>query len=156
MKKSCPFESRVASIRQEATPEIDAHLEQCESCRRTVLVTRAMRDLVSEPIAQRSLADPRLIWLKSRIVGHREAVARARRPFELASFAAYLIVACSWALVLVWKWPAIQALLADFDLRKQLVLSVFGQSGLSMQFLAILMVLTFLTFGLTLHSALGE
>jgi hypothetical protein len=107
---------------------------------------------------QHALPDASVIWLKAQVLQSAKAVERASRPITTVQITAYVVVAASWAALLMWKWRAFQAWLNGFT-PTHIILGAAGArpaASLSLTLLAALIVLASVTVMLAMHTILAE
>ena len=89
------------------TPEIEAHLSQCEGCRDAAAVTRWMRRLAEVPAGVAKLPDPGTLWWKAQIARRWEAERRSSAPVDTMERVELVIALIVVALATAWGLPAV-------------------------------------------------
>ena len=116
-----------------------------------------MRQFASIDDREHVLPDPSVIWLKARVMQSVKDEQRASRPMTIAQITSYTVVAACWAIVLTWKWAAIQAWLDAFR-PSHVILGAGAQqaASVSMPFLLTLIILGSATVIVAMQSIFAE
>lgn len=93
------------------------HLLECEVCRDAVLVDEWMTALASAPLEERVLPDPTIIILKAQLMQQKSAFVSLAAAMSWGQTIGFGVLALCWALLLSWKWAAVEALVAAFGSR---------------------------------------
>lgn len=157
MSEACRFEPQVLRAAQEDrwTDVLRTHVSWCDDCVAAMSVAPWMGQFARMSDREHILPDPAIIWLKAKLLQNTKEVNRVTRPITVMQMAAYAIVAAGWAVVLLWKWDAIEAWLHTFT-PSGMVARVAGAQSLSMSFFAIVLVLASMTVTLAMHTILAE
>lgn len=157
MSQACSREAEV--VRAAATDRwsdaLRAHLGTCEHCVAAASAAPWMDRFAKMSDREHILPDPSLLYLKAQLLKGTVDASRAARPLNLVQIAAYFLIAGSWAALLTWKWPAVQAWLSRFT-PSGLVQSAARAESLSLPFLAVIFVLASMTVMLAIHTILAE
>jgi predicted anti-sigma-YlaC factor YlaD len=89
------------------TPEVEAHLAQCERCRDAVAVTRLMRRLADVPAGVAKLPDAGTLWWKAQIARRWEAERRSSAPVDAMERAELIVALIVVALATAWGLPSV-------------------------------------------------
>ena len=77
------------------------------------------------------------------------------RPLTVMQMISYAIVAAGWAIVLLWKWDAIEVWMNSFT-PAGMVENVARAQSLSISFFAVVLLLASTTVMLAMHTILAE
>jgi hypothetical protein len=89
------------------TPEIQAHLGQCEHCRDAAGVTRWMQHLAHVPAGLSRLPDAGTLWWKAQIARRWEAERRTAAPVDAMERVELVVALIVVALATAWGLPAV-------------------------------------------------
>lgn len=156
----CPMERDVIrAAANDAWPEaLRAHLATCEECSAAAEVAPWMQGFAADDVRERPLPDPSVLWLKAQLLRSSSTVDRAGRPITNVQIGAYIALAAGWALLLRFKWSAIQAWLHSFT-PAALVTKAAGATAtasISATMILALIVLASLSVTVALHQILAE
>ena len=108
--------------------------------------------------ASTPFSDPSVLWLKAQLLRSSATVERASRPITNLQVGAYVALAAGWALLLRFKWSALQAWLHGFT-PAALVTKAAGATAtasISATMIIALIVLASLSVMVALHQILAE
>jgi hypothetical protein len=117
-----------------------------------------MRDFAAIDDRDHILPNPSIVWLKAQLLQQTRTVDRAARPMTIVQTIAYGIVAFGWAVLLTWKWSAIEAW-AHTLTPSHFVLAATGTTAaqsLTVTFFLVVAALSSATVMLALHTILAE
>ncbi|HEY2830585.1 MAG TPA: hypothetical protein VGJ88_10750 [Thermoanaerobaculia bacterium] len=149
----CRFERDVIAGRW--TDSLRAHVAQCADCEAAMLVSPQMKELASVDMREHPLPDPQVVWLKAQLLRNTMTAERATRPLKIFQMISYVIVAGGWTAVMAWKWTALQALVHSYT-PTAFVQNAGQAAALSVNFFAMVFVLSSITIGVALHTILAE
>jgi hypothetical protein len=118
----------------------------CDECAAAAAADAWMRDFAA------------IVWLKAQLLQQTRTVDRAARPMTIVQTVAYGIVAFGWAVLLTWKWSAIEAW-AHTLTPSHFVLAATGTTAaqsLTVTFFLVVAALSSATVMLALHTILAE
>jgi hypothetical protein len=156
----CPMERDVIrAAANDAWPEaLRAHVSTCEDCTAAAEVATWMQGFAADDVREHPLPDPSVLWLKAQLLRSSATVERASRPITNLQVGAYVVLAAGWALLLRFKWSALQAWLHGFT-PAALVTKAAGATAtasISTTMILTLIVLASLSVMVALHQILAE
>jgi hypothetical protein len=86
-----------------------AHFESCPHCREAVRIASWMETLAATTAAHRTLPDPDLLWIKSRLFERQAAADRVLQPLLVGDTVARSVVGAFAAAWLALSWPSMQS-----------------------------------------------
>jgi hypothetical protein len=156
----CPMERDVIrAAANDAWPEaLRGHVATCEDCAAAAEVATWMQGFADDDVREHSLPDPSVLWLKAQLLRSSAIVDRAARPITNLQIGAYVALAAGWALLLRFKWNALQAWLHGFT-PAALVTKAAGATAtasIPATMIVALIVLASLSVMVALHQILAE
>jgi hypothetical protein len=131
------------------------HLAECELCRHTVAADVWMKEMAAQPVTEKPLPDPTLIWLKSQLLQSEGALFHLGQSTSFLHSVGFGLIAFAWAILLSWKWAAIDTFLRNFD-APGAVMSMMNAQLFPVPLVFTIVILSCATVGLAFHSAMAE
>jgi hypothetical protein len=158
MKRNrCELEDEILRALNSAgiSESVRQHLVECELCRHTVAADVWMKEMARQKLEEAPLPDPTLIWLKSQLLQNEGTLFHLGQSTSFLHTVGFGLVAFAWAILLSWKWTAIDSFVRHFDSAGTLLAAMNAQL-FSLPFVFTLVVLSCATVGLAFHSAMAE
>lgn len=137
--------------RGELPADLRDHARGCGACSEAANVSVWMNSLCSTMERSIPAADPMVVYLKAQLLASLPREQRELQPLHLLQRAAFAAVALAWAVLLTWKWDAIQSFSVDRALA-----GAIGGAVLSPSLIALVFALGCVTILVTVHTALAE
>jgi hypothetical protein len=155
---ACRFEPQIieAAERDQWSTTLREHLASCDDCIAAASVSPWMQRFANTGDREHRLPDASIVFLKARLMQGSIELRRASRPMDVVQMLAYLVVAGGWAMLLTWKWKAVELWLKGFTPTGILIPGSARSDSLSMSFFAIVIVLASMTVMLALHTIMAE
>jgi hypothetical protein len=137
--------------RGELPADLRDHARGCAACSEAANVAVWMNSLASATERTLAPADPMVVYLKAQLLASLPRDQRALQPLHLLQRAAFALVGLAWAVLLTWKWDAIQGFSVD-----RAIAGAIGGAALSPSLIALVFALGCVTILVTVHTALAE
>lgn len=137
--------------RGDLSAELRDHARGCGACSEAAKVSVWMNSLASATERTAAQIDPMVLFLKAQILATLPGEQRGLQPLHLLQRAAFALVGLGWAVLLTWKWDAIEAFSVDRALA-----GAIGGAAFSPSLIAVVFALGCATILVTVHTVLAE
>lgn len=154
--RDCDLEPRIILALETSgiSDTVKQHIAECERCRDTVIAGGWMRQFAATPLEQGVLPNPAIIWLKSQLLQQQSALGVMAQAMSWGQTIAFGALAFAWAVLLSWKWSALETL-AGAMRSGEVVWSVL-QGAVQTPLVLTVVMLTCATLALAFQSVLLE
>jgi hypothetical protein len=112
VNNGCDLEPRIilALETNGISDNVRQHISDCETCRDTVIAGDWMKKFAATPLEEGVLPKPAIIWLQSQLMQQRSALGTLAQAMSWGQTIAFGALAFAWAVLLSWKWSALETL----------------------------------------------